>query len=242
MFQSRTYRNRVRHPEFKAYLVTVKETNLHVQTPRDYSREIRDLVIKHRGYLEAYIADHPQFVETLHPWKATGPMPAMVRAMVAAGQAMQVGPMAAVAGAVASAVGREILKITSQVIIENGGDVFLKTDLPVTLAIYAGSSPLSLNIGLEVDTRQSPKAVCTSSGTIGHSLSLGRADAVCVVADSGSLADAAATALGNRILHPKDIGTVLKEMEKVGGVQGVVAVLGETLGVWGDLRIVPLDP
>jgi ApbE superfamily uncharacterized protein (UPF0280 family) len=73
-------------------------------------------------------------------------------------------------------------------------------------------------------------------------LSLGRADAVCVVADSGSLADAAATALGNRILHPKDIGTVLKEMEKVGGVQGVVAVLGETLGVWGDLRIVPLDP
>jgi ApbE superfamily uncharacterized protein (UPF0280 family) len=169
-------------------------------------------------------------------------MPAMVRAMVAAGQAMQVGPMAAVAGAVASAVGREILKITPQVIIENGGDVFLKTDLPVTLAIYAGSSPLSLNIGLEVDTRQSPKAVCTSSGTIGHSLSLGRADAVCVVADSGSLADAAATALGNRIRHPKDIGTVLKEMEKVGGVQGVVAVLGETLGVWGDLRIVPLDP
>ena len=240
MFQSRTYRHCVRHPELEAYLVTVKETNLHVQTPRNYSPEIRDLVIKHRGYLEAYLAAHPQFGQTLRPWKAAGPLPAMVQAMVNAGQTMQVGPMAAVAGAVAAAVGREILQISPQVIIENGGDVYLKTDRPVTLGIYAGSSPLSLKIGLKIDTTHTPKAVCTSSGTLGHSLSLGKADAVCVVSDSGSLADAAATALGNRIKGPEDIGPVLKQVEKIGRIQGVLAVVGETLGVWGDLKIVPL--
>ena len=240
MFQSRTYRNHIRRAEFSAYQVTVKETDLHVQTPGEYSREVRDSVLKHRGFLEAYIQDNPDFIHTLEPWPVTGPMPAMVAAMVKAARTMGVGPMAAVAGAVAAAVGRELLQATSQVIIENGGDVFLKTAAPATLAVFAGKSPLNLRVGLKIDATRRPKAVCTSSGTIGHSLSLGQADAVCVVADSGSLADAAATALGNRLRRPADIGPVLDGIRGLPGIDGALAVMGETLGVCGQLEIVPV--
>lgn len=242
MFQSRTYRNRIRHPDLNAYQVTVKETDLYVQTAGDYAWEIRDLIIKHRGYLETYIGANPQFAATLVPWDEPDPLPAMIESMVAAGKLMDVGPMAAVAGALVEAVGRDLLRITPQVILENGGDVFLKTHTPVTLGVYAGQSPLSMKIGIHIDPTLKPKMVCTSSGSIGHSLSLGRADAVCVVADSGSVADAAATALGNLIQCPGDIGPVLESVGKIPQIRGVLAVMGETLGVCGELEIVPIAP
>ena len=113
--------------------------------------------------------------------------------MIRAGTVAGVGPMAAIAGAIAENVGRGLLEFADQVIVENGGDVFIKTRRPVTVGIYAGSSPLSMQIGMRLDSKKAPLAVCTSSGTLGHSLSLGRADAVCAVADSCALADAAAT-------------------------------------------------
>ena len=242
MFQSRTYRHHVRHSELTAYQVTVKETDLHVQTCGDHSQRVRDLILKHRGYLESYINAHPRFGQTLKPWTAAGPLPALVHAMIAAGATMGVGPMAAVAGALAAAVGRDLLAYSPQVIIENGGDVFLKTAGTAVLGLYAGASPLSLKIGLKVDTRQHPLAVCTSSGTIGHSLSLGRADAVCVISESGGLADAAATALGNRIQSAEDIGDVLQAAGRIPQIKGVAAIVGETIGAWGDIEIVPLGP
>ena len=116
--------------------------------------------------------------------------------MVKAGKNAGVGPMAAVAGAIAEHVGLGLLKSTNHVIVENGGDIFIKTDAPLTVGIFAGKSSLSLRIGIRLSGGPKPMAVCTSSGTVGHSLSLGRADAVCVAADSCAIADAAATAIG----------------------------------------------
>ena len=110
--------------------------------------------------------------------------------MIFAAQAAGVGPMAAVAGALAEQVGQRLLKSTSEVIIENGGDIFIGARQILTVGVYAGGSPLSLKLGLRIDPAKGIRGICTSSGTVGHSLSFGKADAVCVLSDSCALADA----------------------------------------------------
>jgi hypothetical protein len=160
----------------------------------------------------------------------------MARAAAAAG----VGPMAAVAGAIAENVGKGLLSRTKQVIVENGGDVFARTRQPVIMGIYAGSSPLSGHIGLRVGGGDTPIGVCTSSGTIGHSLSLGAADAVCVVSPSCAVADAAATAIGNQLDSAADISKAIAFGRGIGHVNAVVIIVGDRIGCWGAVELVSL--
>ncbi|MBT8342400.1 MAG: UPF0280 family protein, partial [Desulfatitalea sp.] len=122
-----------------------------------------------------------------------------------------------------------------------GGDIFLKCKTPITIAVYAGDSPLSLKIGLTVSPDDHIQAVCTSSGTVGHSLSLGRADAVCVASSNGALADAMATAIGNRVHRPDDIHEAIAWGRCVDGVMGILIIVGDRMGAWGRLEVVPLN-
>ena len=116
-----------------------------------------------------------------------------------------VGPMASVAGAIAEFVGNELSAYSAEVIVENGGDIYLKSLEKRIIGVYAGESPLTGKLGLEIDGEDTPLGVCTSSGTVGHSLSFGKADAVIVLSKSATLADAAATAIGNLVAQPEDI-------------------------------------
>lgn len=241
MLEPRTYRARIDSGRLKAFEVTVKETDLHVQARSDLSALTRELVLEQRGYIEAYIRRYPEFASTLNPWRRTGPAPTIVRDMIAAGTAAGVGPMAAVAGAVSEHVGRGLLVHSDEVIIENGGDIFLQTGEAATVAIWAGDSPLSLRIGIRTGGRNDPFAVCTSSGTVGHSLSFGRADAVCVMSRSCALADAAATAVGNRVHSKQDIPMGIEFAKGISGVLGAVIVVAEKMGAWGDVEVVVID-
>jgi ApbE superfamily uncharacterized protein (UPF0280 family) len=198
-YEPRTYRTRMARTGLTGFRVAVKETDLWVLAVRDFSPEVRELVIQERRQLEAYIAGHPGFLTTLVPWPEDPYAPPVVREMVQAAAACGVGPMAAVAGTLAARVGRPLTDMSPEVIVENGGDIFLAITHPATVALFAGKSPLSHRVGLAIDPALSPLGVCTSSATVGHSLSFGRADAACVLAPSPALADAAATALGNRV-------------------------------------------
>jgi hypothetical protein len=160
--------------------------------------------------------------------------------MIRAGNAAGVGPMAAVAGAVAEGVGRCLLEHSRQVVVENGGDIFLKTGRPAVVGLFAGHSPLSMKIGIRLAETGDGIGVCTSSGTVGHSLSTGRADAVCVVAHSCALADAAATAIANRIHAPDGIEPAVSFGRSIAGVLGIVAVCGREMGAWGQVELVPM--
>jgi len=240
MYQERIYRNLITDVQLQGYRVVVKETDLMVYTATRLEAAARELVLEHRGYVEAFIKSHPDFARALIPWQLDGPAPGIIGDMVNAADNAGVGPMAAIAGAIAEQVGRGLLTLTDQVIVENGGDVFIKTNSSATVALYAGKSPLSLRIGIRLKSRSKPVAVCTSSGTIGHSLSLGTADAVCVVADSCSIADAAATSIGNRIDSPADVESAIKAGRRIGQLSGIVAVVGEKIGMWGDLEVVTL--
>jgi hypothetical protein len=223
-----------------ALRVAVKETDLLVLAGRDFTDEIREVVVKERQQLEGYIEAHPEFLNTLSPWPEDPFAPGVVREMITAGQTTGVGPMAAVAGAIAERVGRALLSRTSEVIVENGGDIFLKITRPATVALFAGKSPLSQKVGLKIDPLLGPMGVCTSSGTVGHSISFGRADAACVLAPSAALADACATALGNRVPDAGAINDALEWVAEVPGILGAVVIVGDKLGAWGQVELVPL--
>lgn len=238
--QERSYRNLVLKDNLVDFRVTVKETDLFVQALKPLEDITRELILENRGYIETYIKRYPEFARTLKPWRVQGPEPKIINEMALAGEKAGVGPMAAVAGAIAEHVGSGLLKHSDEVVVENGGDVFLRLDNPVTIGIFAGASPLSLRMGIRVESSQRPISVCTSSGTVGHSLSLGKADAVSVVSDSCSLADAAATSIGNRVISKAHIQSAIDFGKHIEGVRGIVVIIGDDVGIWGDLEVVPL--
>ena len=240
MYPERTYRNLVSTEKLATFQVVVKETDLLVHADKKLEDETRELVLEQRGYVEAFINTHPDFATALTPWRLNGPVPTIVADMVKAGENAGVGPMAAIAGAVAEHAGLGLLKSTDEVIVENGGDVFIKTATPLTVGIFAGQSPLSLRIGIRVSGGPRPMGVCTSSGTVGHSLSLGKADAVCVVAESCAIADAAATAIGNLVQSIADIEFAIAKGKCIDKIRGIIIIVGEKMGIWGDLEVVPL--
>jgi len=241
IYQKRTYRNQLHSDGLPmSYRVVVKETDLYVRAGISLEELTRDLILRQRGYVEAYIKQHPAFSETLVPWILDDPAPAIIRDMADASQKAGVGPMAAVAGAIAEHVGMELLDHSESVIVENGGDVFIKSHQAVVIGIFANKSPLSLRVGLQIDSIERPVAVCTSSGTVGHSMSTGKADAVCVLSRSCALADAAATAVGNQIQTTDDIQGAIEFAKDIKGVGGVVAIKNDKIGMWGAVQVVPL--
>jgi len=144
-----------------------------------------------------------------------------------------------VAGAIAEYVGRELLPFSREVIVENGGDIFLKTQKTRSIGIYAGeASPFTGKLALKVEPRETPLGICTSAGTVGHSLSFGKCDAAILLSPSASLADAAATAVGNLIQSADDIPKGIEFAKGVEGIKGVIIIKDDRIGVWGDINIV----
>jgi ApbE superfamily uncharacterized protein (UPF0280 family) len=105
------------------------------------------------------------------------------------------------------------------------------------VGIYAGSSPLSLKVGIRIAPEDSPLGICTSSGTVGPSLSFGKADAVCILSASAALADAAATAVGNLVREEKDMESGLERAKSIEGVLGCLLILADRMGVWGNVKV-----
>ncbi|MGD0794917.1 MAG: UPF0280 family protein [Dehalococcoidales bacterium] len=236
-YQPRTYRHWVEGKDLVSFTATVNETDLYVRAAANLQRKTLRLVAKYRGQLERYIEKNPEFLTSLKPLPVPPKAPNIVKDMVKASSQVGVGPMASVAGAIAEYVGRELLEFSPEIIVENGGDIFLKISRKRTVGIYAGDSPLTGKIGLEIDPRDTPLGVCTSSGTVGHSLSFGQADAVVTVAATATLADAAATAIGNRVTHPGDVNGAIEFGRGIIGLNGIVIIIGKNIGAWGEVKL-----
>ncbi|MBN1106506.1 MAG: UPF0280 family protein [Deltaproteobacteria bacterium] len=237
-YTDRTYRKRVTAAGLASFQVVFKETDLWVSAGEALVDETRDLILNARHQLESYIRSHSEFLTTLRPYPDDPTAPPVVQDMIEAAKRSGVGPMASVAGAIAEFVGRGLLRSTDQVIVENGGDVFLTAKRDVTVSVFAGDSPLSERIGLLVSTRRMPAGLCSSSGTVGHSFSTGIADAVCVLSGSAALSDAAATALCNTIRGKRDLGRIDGRASRIQGVQGCLVILGRHMAAWGDIELV----
>jgi ApbE superfamily uncharacterized protein (UPF0280 family) len=241
MYEPRTYRHWVKGSDLVSFDVAVAQTDLYIRSRHNLRNKALKAVLKHRASLEAYIERHPLFLTTLTPYQAEAEAPAIVKEMARVSQLTGVGPMAAIAGAIAEAVGRDLLAFSPEMIVENGGDIFLKTSRKRLVGIYAGQSSFTKKIALEIMPRETPLGIGSSSGTIGHSLSLGRADAVIAVSASAALADAAATALGNIVKAADDIPETIEGARSIEGLRGVVIIVGDKMGIWGKVKIVPLS-
>ena len=231
----RSYRDRIKSPDLLSFQVKEKESDLLVQTPVLLQKEALTSLRYYRRILENYIKENPIFATTLTPYPCDNNAHHMIKEMIDESARCQVGPMASVAGCIARCVGQELLSKTDEVIIENGGDIYIKSSSMKRVIIYAGSSPLSNKLYLKIDSKERGIGVCTSSGTVGPSFSRGKADAVTVLSYSATLADAAATAIGNIIQTKEDINEGLKLAEQINGILGTVIIKDDKIGMWGEI-------
>ncbi len=237
MYEPRTYRHWVKDKGLVSFNVVVKETDLYIRASRNLKSKALKLVLKYRHMLERYIERYPLFLTSLKPLPSDSNAPRIVKSMLESARKAGVGPMASVAGAIAEFVGTELLPFSPEIIVENGGDIFLKSLVKRIVGIYAGESPLTGKISLEIDGGDTPLGICTSSGTVGHSLSFGKADAVVVLSQSTSLADAAATAIGNLIVQPTDITRGIEFAKGIEGLTGLLIIKDDKMGLWGKIKI-----
>ncbi len=241
-YQERSYRL-LPQSGLIASRVQLMETDLQIMAETGVEDPALALVTEVRQEIERYINDHPDFLHSLVPLADDPAAPKIIRTMLTAGRRAGVGPMAAVAGSVAEYTGQGLGRLGhDEIIIENGGDVYVRRNRTCTIAIYAGDSPLSGKVGIRLRPEQMPCGVCTSSATIGHSLSLGASDAAVVVAPKTAFADALATRLGNEVREgAKGLDRALTLAKKIKGATGAVLIAGEKLGAWGDLQLVKIE-
>ena len=239
MYKERAYRRWVRNDDLVSFEVVERETDLLVSATKKLESEALAAIISYRRDIEEYIKSDNRFFTSLEPVKIRAGAPEIVAAMGRAAEKCCVGPMAAVAGAVAEFVGRDLLFKSNQVIIENGGDIFIRTDKKRVMGVYAGEkSPFTGKLALEIGPSEKGVGVCTSSGTVSHSLSFGKADAALIISDDTALADAAATVVGNAVKSARDIEKAIALVRAIDGVKGILILVEDKMGSWGDIRLV----
>ena len=246
MIEERTYRNTMGEGRFRSFTTGYKETDLWVGIdPDSYLEEMKvycfDKIKAYRKQIENYLSIDPEFGLTLKPHQTKKNAPDLALEMAIAARKANVGPMAAVAGAFAQRLGYDLMNNfnINEIAIENGGDIFLHLINPLVLSIFAGNSPLSGKIGIEIPKDTGYIGVCTSSGTVGPSLSFGKADAVMVACKDTALADAWATSLGNVVQTSEDIDSVLKFTENIQEILSLVIICDGKVGIRGifDLKL-----
>ena len=221
------------------YQVVVEESDLWITSQVDLKNKIMDELIKLRAQIKAYIELHPAFLTSLKPVSVPKSAPGIIRKMALAGKLFDVGPMAAVAGAIAQKIAQKFHHLSPNLLVENGGDVYMYslTDRKIGLLAHPEEN---LNLGLKIPRQDFPCALCASSATIGHSLSFGMGDLVVVKARDGAIADAAATALNNKLQNKGSLARVLKTASqwKEKGITGVFAQFEDEIGIWGDMELI----
>lgn len=236
-YEERIYRSLINKDNLISYTVKIAESDLFISSDTNLYGLALTSLIKHRNSLESYINNYPQFNTSLLPLPEDNLAPPIIRDMLLKSKICGVGPMASVAGAVSEFVGYDLLPNTKNLIIENGGDIFLKSENQISVAVFAGESTLSMKVKLIIKPEKTPLGICTSSATVGPSLSFGKADAVCVFSKSATLADAAASAIGNRVKSKKDINMALDYgINDLPGVTGIVIIIGKDIGAIGDVE------
>ena len=243
MYEPRFYQEWY-NKKLKTFKVCFRETDLLIKAEHCDREYCYQLIKKLRLRFDEYINLNPDFLLSMTPVVIKAGDPEPVKILKKYAEKAEIGPMAGIAGLFAEKVGKSILNKlqTDQVIVENGGDIFLALKEECITGIYAGEdSPFSGKIGIKIKPDSTPLGICTSAGNVGPSLSLGKADAVVVASKSTVMADIMATALANRIKHSRDINRVLEYGRTIEGVTGIVVIKGDKIGICGDIEIVKID-
>lgn len=193
-------------------------------------------IVRQRQILEDYIMTHPEFGTSFEPVNLLPSAPPSAQQMACAADCVGTGPMAAVAGTMAQLAAQAGLGAgASEAVIENGGDIYLQTNRDIIIGLYPGAGELAGRLGFSLKPEDTPISICSSSGKMGHSTSLGQCDLATVVSKDAALADAAATQAANLVRTAEDIDPTLNRITAIDGVQGVLIVKDEQFGMAGHL-------
>jgi len=244
LFEERTYRTQFNTERFSGFEVKLNETDLWIGVdPDSFNESMREVAMVkmkdlHKRF-DDYIQSEPFFKKSLKPFHPSKEAPEEALEMSVAAEKAGVGPMSAVAGLFAREVGNELLKNFSvkELVIENGGDIFVLIQDELVLSVFAGESILSERIGLVIPPGNNTLGICTSAGTVGPSLSYGKADAVVVVCEDILLADALATAFGNKVKSPEQVENVIKQAENFPEIQSLLIICEDKIGIKGENEI-----
>lgn len=241
-YKERSYRSRFSNDGRRWFCVKFLESDLWIGVDSGSYRasmedEVYAFLVDLRRQMDAYLLMDPAYKAALTPYDAGLEAPGILKEMSRVSHKTGIGPMSAVAGAVAKHVA-DFLG-TKEVIVENGGDIYAKATSDMDISVFAGQSPLSEKVGLHIPAAAFPCGICTSSGTVGPSLSLGRADAMMIVCQDVLLADSYATAMANRIKTVNDLQPVIEQIQNIPEIQGALAVKDDKLAVCGlyELRL-----
>lgn len=241
LYEARTYRKQMKAEDLEYFQILEFESDLfigveHQAMTADLPKIVMAELKKLRQAIVDYNQTHPRFIESLIPLELDRYAAPIVADMLAAAKIAGVGPMAAVAGGVSKYIGSLLESASAEIIVENGGDLLIKTLKERRIAIHTGN-PQFADLGIKIKPREKPLGVCTSSGVMGHSLSFGKADAVTILSENIPLADAVATALGNRIKKPADVEKGLAWVRNIPGILGILIIIEDQLGAWGEIEL-----
>ncbi|MCX5714287.1 MAG: UPF0280 family protein [Candidatus Omnitrophica bacterium] len=238
-FKHRFYRDWSGAKDLFSSRIVERETDLRIFTDKPLDKDfLQKRIQKYRFDIEGYIDRDRRFLSSLKPIVVELTAPGIVRKMAKEANNANVGPMAAVAGAIAHFLGKDLLRRGyKEVIIENGGDIFLASRKTRFVGIYSGKSRLWQDLKIKVPVRISPLGICTSSGTIGHSLSFGCAESAVILAKDAVLADAVATATCNRVQKKEDLPDAVNFARHIRGVLGACVIFKNNLTSWGKIEL-----
>lgn len=194
-------------------------------------------IFESRDEIIRFIARDPFFQITFGPYDEPESSPGIVKRMCDAARTANVGPMAAVAGAIAEAALMAMIEQgADHALVDNGGDIALVLREETAIGIYAGNSAFK-GLAYLMPPSKGPYGICTSSGTVGPSISLGVSDAATVFARNVTLADACATMLGNLVKDEKEdtLGNAVRAVSELEGIDGCVAMVGANLAMRGKV-------
>ena len=243
-YKERSYRSRFSNDERRWFCVKFLESDLWIGVDRDsYSasmeQDVYAMLVELRRTMDAYLLMDPQYKASLVPYDAGLEAPIILKEMSRVSHKTGIGPMSAVAGAVALKVA-DFIKSSfnvKEIIVENGGDIYADANSDMDIAVFAGQSPLSERVGLHIPASAFPLGICTSSGTVGPSMSFGRADSMMIVCKDVLLADSYATAMANRIQTVNDLQPVIDRISNTPDILGALAVKDDRLAVCGQYEL-----
>lgn len=240
----RTYRKHFRQDRWAHFGCKHQETDLYIGVDRaSWQPELigytRQFIRQLRSEMDDWIGRHPEYARALLPCEASPDAPEIFREMSAAARKSRIGPMSAVAGAVAQQTGEALKKRfhLNEVVVENGGDIYADIREDLDVAVFAGSSPLSEKVGLHIKAAYAPLGICTSSGTVGPSLSFGQADAVLIVCREAPLADTYATAFANLIQTTADLQPCIEKIQCCPEILAAIAIKDDKIGICGSFAL-----
>ncbi|UUX92898.1 UPF0280 family protein [Methanoplanus endosymbiosus] len=216
-----------KHFQYKSTITTI------ISDRQEYIEAAEEAMVAARQEIESIIVREPLFLPAIAPLKISSDS-GIIMKMADAAFSAGTGPMASVAGTIAWEGVTAMKKAGAEcAVIDNGGDIAILSDRQMKIGLFCGNAEISGKIAFLMPPKREICGICTSSATVGPSISFGIADSVTVFSENVSLADAWATALCN-ILTPENADYELENIAEK-DIDGVFVVIGDEIFSWGSV-------